>query len=243
MRVESIEDVFGLAGYVAGGRIDALGEYPIEMNSIYVNEVEQDTEGYSGLFGDITISNNSSGNITVPESMMYDNIPDRGLRMGIFDYQIEKKIVPEEKKVPLEIEIEKSICPRQLFDSKDWPGLNLKDLILCTNDLNGIEKRNDKPPYSYAILIRKALSESSDGQLSLSGIYKWIKDKYSYYRTADSSWQNSIRHNLSLNKSFQKVKRPVGKPGKGGYWRLSQDELVSGNVKKKNKENSKDIEK
>ncbi|BHF76391.1 Forkhead box protein J1 [Sparganum proliferum] len=44
---------------------------------------------------------------------------------------------------------------------------------------------------------------------------------FAYYRHTDSSWQNSVRHNLSLNKCFEKVPREKGERGKGGFWRVN----------------------
>ena len=77
-----------------------------------------------------------------------------------------------------------------------------------------------KPPYSYAQLIVQAITLSEDRQLTLSGIYAYITKNYPYYRTADKGWQNSIRHNLSLNRYFIKVPRSQEEPGKGSFWRI-----------------------
>ncbi|XP_044252699.1 forkhead box protein K1 [Tribolium madens] len=90
-------------------------------------------------------------------------------------------------------------------------------------------KDDSKPPYSYAQLIVQAIASAPDKQLTLSGIYSYITKHYPYYRTADKGWQNSIRHNLSLNRYFIKVPRSQEEPGKGSFWRIdpqSESKLI-----------------
>ncbi|KAI0881926.1 forkhead box protein L2 [Annulohypoxylon maeteangense] len=77
-----------------------------------------------------------------------------------------------------------------------------------------------KPLYSYAQLIGMAILRAPQRRLTLSQIYKWISDNFSFYGAQDAGWQNSIRHNLSLNKAFIKQERPKDDPGKGNYWAI-----------------------
>uniref|UniRef100_A0A8C5WM86 Forkhead box J1 n=1 Tax=Leptobrachium leishanense TaxID=445787 RepID=A0A8C5WM86_9ANUR len=93
-----------------------------------------------------------------------------------------------------------------------------------------------KPPYSYATLICMAMQASKKTKITLSAIYKWITDNFCYFRHADPTWQNSIRHNLSLNKCFIKVPREKDEPGKGGFWKIDPiyaDRLMNGAIKKR----------
>lgn len=88
------------------------------------------------------------------------------------------------------------------------------------HEMPRIEDDGTKPPYSYATLIGMSILRAPNRRLTLAQIYKWISDTFSYYKNTDPGWQNSIRHNLSLNKAFIKQERPKDDPGKGNYWAI-----------------------
>ncbi|KAF2623070.1 hypothetical protein BU25DRAFT_401237, partial [Macroventuria anomochaeta] len=81
----------------------------------------------------------------------------------------------------------------------------------------------------YAQLIYRALLDAPDHTMVLRDIYDWFRrytDKAAHSET--KGWQNSIRHNLSMNGAFEKVDSPADATTKGFMWRLTPAALREG---------------
>jgi len=76
-----------------------------------------------------------------------------------------------------------------------------------------------RPPYTYAALIRYAIHESPDQQLTLHEIYNWFTTTFAYFRRNAASWKNALRHNLSIHKCFKRVEDV-----KGSVWTVDDEE-------------------
>ena len=67
------------------------------------------------------------------------------------------------------------------------------------------EDKSNKPSFSYKELIMLAIYSDPNESICLNDVYNNIRYWFPYYQDqSPGSWQNSIRHNLSLNKCFRR---------------------------------------
>ncbi|KAM8930487.1 forkhead box protein P1 isoform 1-T1 [Pelodytes ibericus] len=80
-----------------------------------------------------------------------------------------------------------------------------------------------RPPFTYASLIRQAILESPEKQLTLNEIYNWFTRMFAYFRRNAATWKGAIRTNLSLHKCFIRVEDEYG-----SYWTVDDEEFKRG---------------
>ncbi|OBW64305.1 MAG: Carboxylic ester hydrolase [Aureobasidium pullulans] len=84
----------------------------------------------------------------------------------------------------------------------------------------------------YAELLRQALMEKTDDHtMLLKDLYEWVRTHSSKAQDpSNKGWQNSVRHNLSMNAAFERVPPPNQEAGtkKTSYWRLTQHAVEHG---------------
>ena len=121
------------------------------------------------------------------------------------------------------------ISSDQCYDSNVKLEIEEESILPSTESISDSGLNNhssfERPKISFCKLISEALNNSPIGMLVLSDIYKAISEKYPYYKNTTQNWQNSIRHNLSRDKSFTKAEQMIGpevetQSQRGCFWKL-----------------------
>jgi hypothetical protein len=74
-----------------------------------------------------------------------------------------------------------------------------------------------RPQFSFTCLIGLAILSSTQKELCVGQIYKYVALNFPFYKRAKATWRNSVRHVLSMNNFFQKA---AGGPAKNGVWQI-----------------------
>lgn len=69
----------------------------------------------------------------------------------------------------------------------------------CSRSSSSVSAPHDTSDLPYSKLIYLALLSAIDRKLPLQGIYRWFEQNTSKGKEGSKGWQNSIRHNLSMN--------------------------------------------
>ncbi|KAK2757043.1 hypothetical protein FQN54_005012 [Arachnomyces sp. PD_36] len=138
-------------------------------------------------------------------------------------------------------------CPRSIAYGPPSPATSLSStqsrdinplLHASARTLDAVPEANNALPQEmdedcssteepYARLIYKALSTAPGNRMVLREIYEWFEKNTTKAKNSDTKgWQNSIRHNLSMNAAFEGVKdaSSPGEPSRksGNAWMLTE---------------------
>ncbi|XP_049292162.1 hepatocyte nuclear factor 3-beta isoform X4 [Anopheles funestus] len=108
------------------------------------------------------------------------------------------------------------------FSPQDSDELNYPDVQDDVHKNREFYRSHDvRPPFTYASLIRQAIIESPEKQLTLNEIYNWFQNTFCYFRRNAATWKNAIRTNLSLHKCFVRYEDDFG-----SFWMVDDHEFL-----------------
>ncbi|KAL1778360.1 forkhead box protein J1, partial [Sigmodon hispidus] len=91
-------------------------------------------------------------------------------------------------------------------------GWKIRRFVICKKSRGSLGKDKIDLKMFFELFTCRQASKST--KFTQSAIYKWINNNR-YFHHADPSWQNSVCHNLSLNKCCIPVPWEKDKDGKG----------------------------
>ncbi|EEH36373.2 hypothetical protein PAAG_06791 [Paracoccidioides lutzii Pb01] len=103
----------------------------------------------------------------------------------------------------------------------------------ATNIPSDGETGNGKANDTYSRLIYRALQSAPDNKMALRELYRWFEKNTNKIKSSDlKGWQNSIRHNLSMNAAFEGMDNTSSLNGakrkRTSAWILTKEALRDG---------------
>ncbi|KAF2666210.1 hypothetical protein BT63DRAFT_52979 [Microthyrium microscopicum] len=96
---------------------------------------------------------------------------------------------------------------------------------------HAVTSNKEKQQTNYAKLLFKCLYEAPGHEMDLKSIYTWFQTNTDKPKAnaGCKGWMNSVRHNLSMNRAFQKVPSNNDEDGRKSHlWGLSEEALRMG---------------
>ncbi|KAI9781006.1 MAG: hypothetical protein M1816_002603 [Peltula sp. TS41687] len=177
-----------------------------QKHELYMDPTRQQTFNPSSLAG--------SQLETIPPSTTQPDGDDLDRHMSL---------PPEQTSSPTSSE--ESECPKKNVTDVEKDGSPPSHSKKTKEEVDSEENE----PYSQ--LIYRALKDAPENKMVLKEIYQWFMDHTDKSKNpSKKGWQNSIRHNLSMNGAFKKVEQDPasGDSKKGFVWVLEPSALSEG---------------
>ena len=170
------------------------------LSSITVN-IKTDSKDDPNKEDDKPVSNSPlfpiTNSATNAQSFKTSTSPKKHFLNNLLTEKLKSTLPPS-----LHKNINQFIVPPVLYTRNGDDGAKMEDEIMDCDPLQDCDNYS-KPTFSYKELIMITIFSGPSDSMCLNDIYQFIKKWFPYFQQdIGVTWQNSIRHNLSLNKCF-----------------------------------------